>query len=752
MTDSSKFKWVGARPVRPDGVDKVTGRAQYGADFALPGMLWGAILRSPHAHARITRIDAKRALDLEGVHAVVTAEDFPEIASEAAFIGEGQTNYRHLSMNVIARDKALYAGHPIAAVAATSRAVAEQAIALIDVEYALLPPVLDIPSALADDAPLLHEDLFTQGLEETPSAPSNLASRCEVGIGDPDAAFAGAELVIEREFETQPVHQGYIEPHACLAQAGADGRVTIHCSSQGHFMVRAYTAKLLGVDLSQIRVIPSEIGGGFGGKTTVYLEPLAAALSRKAGRPVKIVMSRGDVFRATGPAPATRIRVKIGARRDGQLVAADATLHYEAGAFPGSPVQAGAMTMFAPYALEHVRAVGYDVVVTKPKVAAYRAPGAPMAAFAVETIIDEIAEALEIDPVDLRLRNAAKMGTQAPFGPRFKAIGCVETLEAVKAHPHYSAPLGPNQGRGVAAGFWFNGGMQSTAGVNVNEDGTLSVISGNPDIGGSRASLAMMAAEELGIDYARVSPIVADTNSVGFSDLTGGSRVTFATGMAVVDAARDVVRQLRERAAALFEVEVGAIEWRDGAAHVVGDPAARSADLLELATRAARMGGPISSNVSLNARGVGVAFGAHICDVEVDPETGRVEIIRYTAVQDVGRAIHPSYVEGQLQGGAAQGIGWALNEEYRFDAEGRLLNPGFLDYRIPVASDLPMLDTVLVEVDNPSHPYGVRGVGEVPIVPPIPAVANAVYAATGVRFRTLPMSPPRVLAGILAGA
>jgi CO/xanthine dehydrogenase Mo-binding subunit len=538
-----------------------------------------------------------------------------------------------------------------------------------------------------------------------------------------------------------------------VASTGSDGKATLWCSSQGHFMVRSYCAKLLGMDLGQIRVIPAEIGGGFGGKTTVYLEPLAILLSTRSGRPVKMVMSREEVFRATGPASATRILVRMGCTRDGLLTGAYARLEYEAGAFPGSPVMAGCMTAFAPYDIADVCAEGYDIVVNKPKVAAYRAPGAPMAAFAVESVVDELAEELGIDPVDFRLQNASQEGTVASFGPKFKVIGNRETLDAVKAHPHYKAPLGPNQGRGVASGFWFNGGMQSSAAVAVAEDGTVSVISGNPDIGGSRASLAMMAAEELGIHLERVNPLVADTASIGYSDLTGGSRVTFATGMAVVEAARDVIRQLRERAAAIWGIEVEEVEWCEGEARARNGQGDREPlGLPEIASKAARTGGPISGRASLTARGVGVAFGAHICDVEVDPETGRVQIVRYTVVQDVGRAIHPSYVEGQMQGGAAQGIGWALNEEYVYNENGEMENPGFLDYRMPVASDLPMIDTVIVEVPNPRHPYGVRGCGEVPIVPPIPAVANAVYHATGVRMRDLPMSPPRLLAALDAAS
>ncbi|MBW2382706.1 MAG: xanthine dehydrogenase family protein molybdopterin-binding subunit [Deltaproteobacteria bacterium] len=752
MSEEAKFRWIGTRVVRPDGVDKVTGRATYGADFALPDMLWGRVLRSPHAHARILSVDTSRALAHDGVEAVITSQDLPDIPSEEAFVGEQPTNFRELSHNVMARGKVLYHGHALAAVAATTPEIAASALDLIEVDYEVLPHVLDMPAAMAASAPSLHRDLEPAGFAAGATVPPNVSRRIELGHGEPDQGFAAADVVVEREFTTKPVHQGYIEPHACLVQANPDDDITIWSSSQGHFMVRAYTAKLLGIELSKVRAIPAEIGGGFGGKTTVYLEPLAAQLSRISGRPVKMVMSREEVFRATGPALGTRIRVKMGCKQDGRLTGAEAVLHYEAGAFPGSPVQAGAMTMFAPYELEHVRVTGYDVLVNKPKTAAYRAPGAPMGAFAVETVIDELAEKLEIDPIELRLRNAARKGTQAPFGPRYREIGCVETLEALRSHPHYTAPLGPNQGRGVALGFWFNAGMQSSAGLNVNEDGSVSVISGNPDIGGSRASLALMAAEEMGIDYEKVGAWIADTASIGFSDITGGSRVTFATGMAVVEAARDVKRQLCERAAAIWEVEPERVKWVEGEARLEGEPDREPLGLVDLAQRAARTGGPISGRASLTARGVGMAFGAHICDVEVDPETGRVEVIRYTAVQDAGRAIHPSYVEGQMQGGAAQGIGWALNEEYVYDEDGKMCNPSFLDYRMPVASDLPMIDTVIVEVPNPRHPYGVRGVGEVPIVPPIPAVVNAVHAATGVRYFDLPLSPPRVLAGIEAAA
>jgi CO/xanthine dehydrogenase Mo-binding subunit len=354
-----------------------------------------------------------------------------------------------------------------------------------------------------------------------------------------------------------------------------------------------------------------------------------------------------------------------------------------------------------------------------------------------------------MDPIALRMKNAVRDGVKAAYGPTYKNIGYVETLEAIAEHPHYKAPLGPNQGRGLAVGFWFNVGGESTAAVNIVEDGSAVVISGNPDIGGSRASMAMMAAEVLGLPVERVRPIVADTASIGFSMLTGGSRTTFATGMAVTQAAQKVVEDLKRRAADIWEVGIDQVEWVDGSA-VCLDAAKAKPDLTlaAIAAQSARTGGPIGATVALNAQGAGPGFGVHLCDVEVDPETGHVTILRYTAAQDVGKAIHPSYVEGQVQGGVAQGVGWALNEEYVFDRDGRMENPGFLDYRMPVASDLPMIDAILVEVANPRHAFGAKGVGEVPIVPPLAAVANAVSAALGVRIRDLPLSPPRVRAAI----
>jgi len=748
--NKSDLRVVGTRPVRPDGVDKVTGRAVYGADAVLAGQIVGKVLRSPHAHARIVSIDTSKAMAIKGVRAVITAADLPNIPSEEAFVGEGPMNFRDLSLNCMARTKVLYEGHAVAAVAAMTDALADQALAAIDVKYEVLPHVIDVEEAMAPGAPILHDDLFTAGITPKPTTASNVAKKVRFTIGDVEAGFKAADVIIEQRYTTAPVHQAYIEPHACVAAWSADGQCTVIASSQGHFMIRSYCAKLLGIDVAAIRVVNAEIGGGFGGKTLVYLEPLALALSKKSGRPVKMVMTREEVFRATGPTSGAVVEVKIGATNDGKITAAQAVMKYQAGAFPGSPINPGLMCAFAMYDLANVDVLGYDVVSNRPKVAAYRAPGAPISSWAAECAIDDLALKLGMDPIDLRMKNAAKQGSKTVYGVTHGVIGYEEVLQAAKAHPHWSAPLGKNQGRGFATGFWFNIGGESTGAVFVNEDGTVNVVSGSPDIGGSRASMVMMAAEVLGISYNKCQAVIPDTSSVGFTHVTGGSRVTYATGMAVTQAAQAVVEDLKKRAAMIWDISPEAVEWKDGQAVPAGANAGGfdPLPLAAIALKAAKTGGPIGSEISVNAQGAGPGFGAHICDIEIDPETGHATILRYTAVQDVGRAIHPSYVEGQIQGGAVQGIGWALNEEYVYNKKGLMDNAGFLDYRIPVASDLPMIEAVLVEVPNTRHPFGVRGVGEVPIVPPMAAVGNAIRGALDLRMFHLPMSPPRLRAAV----
>ncbi|MSQ42006.1 MAG: xanthine dehydrogenase family protein molybdopterin-binding subunit [Dehalococcoidia bacterium] len=754
---NKQYRVIGTRPLRPDGTDKVTGRAAYGADVKLEGLLYGQVLRSPHAHARIKSINTKKAEALPGVKAVVTAQDFPPPPPGSINLGESTANFQFLKDNLLASTKALYHGHAVAAVAAVDLHTAEDALALIEVQYEPLPHVVDVREAMLDSAPVLHDSLRTQiraaGIAPRPDRPTNVASHMRLQKGEIEKGFAEADVVIEREFETSMFHQGYIEPHTSTAYWNKDGEVSIWTSSQGPFGVRGQVAALLQLPVSKVHVTPMEIGGGFGGKIPTYLDPITALLSRKSGRPVKVAMTREAVFEGTGPTSATFSRVKIGAKKDGTLTAAQVYLAYGAGAFPGSSVGAGAMCALAPYVIPNTQIDGLDVVVNRPKTEAYRAPGAPAAEFGVEAVMNELAERLDIDPLELRLKNIASEGALNASGQPWGKIGAREVVMAMKEHQHYNSELqGEHVGRGVALGFWFNGGMESASSAKTNDDGTVSLILGSVDIGGSRASLAMQLAETLGVPYEAVKPKVVDTDSVGFTMVTGGSRTTFAGGWVAYELGVQIRGKLVERAARIWEVPVDQVSYGDDG--VIRGPKdaegkERKLAFTEIAGQLARTGGQIAVSASVSKNTQGAAFAGHIVDLKVDTATGKVDVLRYTAVQDVGTAIHPSYVEGQIHGAVAQGIGMALLEEYVYGADGRLQNASFLDYRMPTTLDVPMIETVLVEVPNPGHPYGVRGVGEVPIVPPQGAIQAAVYDAIGVRFQHTPMSPRVILDELL---
>jgi len=761
VLSNEEFDSIGSTPIRHDGADKVTGRARYGADNNMPGMLYGKILRSPHAHAVIKSVDASAAETLPGVHAVVTSADWPETSMKLTDLAEGSIhNLGFLSMNVLARGKALYKGHPVAAVAAVSPHVAEEATKLIKVVYEVLKPVLSAEEGMAPDAPILHERLAAVSSpalrpggileDDAESMRTNIANKFEFSLGDVEQGFKDADVIVEKETTTQAVHQGYIEPQAGVAHWQADGKVTVWSSSQGQFTVRDQTARFLGIPVGQVKAIPMEIGGGFGAKGITYVEPIAALLSQKTGRPVKVQLTRTEVFEATGPTSGTKIKVKIGATKDGKLIAGEAELIYEAGAFPGSPVGAAVQCMMGQYDIPNGHLTAIDVVINRPKAAAYRAPGAPAAAFCMETALDELAEKLGIDPLEFRLMNSGKEGSRRVTGPVNPHVGYIETLQAAKDHQHYNTKLeGKLRGRGVASGFWGNNSGPASAVAVVNSDGTVSLTEGSPDIGGSRVAMAMHVAEVLNIPVEDVKPQVGDTDSIGFTSNTGGSSVTFKTGWACYNVAQSVKQQMVERAAKIWEIPDEDVEYKEAVLQHKSDPELKLT-FKQIAARMIPTGGPIVGSSGVNPPGPGPSIGVHVVDVEVDTETGKVDILRYTAVQDAGKAIHPAYVEGQIQGGAVQGIGWALNEEYVYNDDGALLNSSFLDYRMPTSLDLPMIDTVIVEVANPNHPYGVRGVGEVPIVPPMAAISNAIYDAIGVRMNDLPMSPDKVLEALWA--
>jgi CO/xanthine dehydrogenase Mo-binding subunit len=734
-----KLKIVGTSPIKHDGIDKVTGRAKFGADLFLPGMLVGKILRSPHPHALIKSIDTSAAEALPGVKAVVTRADFPELPNGSA-AGD-------MSRNAMARERALYDGHPVAAVAATSESIAKQALKLIRVDYEVLPHVIDPIEAMKPDAPVLHDHIRTKGVKDAADKKTNVVERLELKMGDVDAGLAQADVIVEHEYDTKPMHQGYIEPQGCVATCTEDGQVELWCCTQGPWVFRDRLTEILKIESSKIRVTQSELGGGFGGKTGFYGEPVAILLARKSRCPVKIVLTRGEVFRGTGPVSGTRSRIKMGVTRDGKITAADAELVFQTGAFTGSMFFNAPQAMFTRYDLKNVKTVSYEVVSNRPKVNSFRAPCVPQVVFGVEGVVNELAQKIGMDPLDLRIKNAATEGYKTIYGETFGPIGFLETLTAAKNCDHYRSPVPAGQGRGVATGFWFNRGGETTGTLNIAADGSVNIILGTSDVAGSRISISMMAAEELGIPVDKVRATMADTHALGWNRITAGSRTTYSSGMVIIDSARKAITELCRRAALIWGVPEDGVVFEDGycrpASSNVGEFPPLS--IAEIAGKTTLTLGAIAGHSEMNVTGAGPGFGVHIVDVEVDRELGRVDIKRYTVVEDAGKAIHRLQVEGQYQGGAVQGIGWALNEEYVYGDDGRLQNPSFLDYRMPVASDVPMIDTEIVEVPNPRHPYGLRGVGEVPVTPTMAAIANAIGAAIGVRPRSLPMSPPKIL-------
>lgn len=752
MTTTEKpqeFSVVGTRPIRHDGMDKVLGRAVYAADVRLSGMIHGAVLRSPHAHARITRIDTAGAEAMTGVFAVMTGNDLPSIASGALDLGETVDDTAWTSDRIMAHDKVVFKGHPVAAVAAIDQNTALEAIKRIDVEYEVLTAVISLEDAMKPDAVVIHEGVIGDHLGEKVKH-TNIAAHTRTEFGDPDAAFESSATVIERTFVISRAHQGYIEPHASTAFWAPDGKITVWTTTQSPFGVRKTMSAILEQSVSDIKVIPTEIGGGFGGKIPVYLEPIAAILSRKAGRPVKIQMDRRAVFEASGPGPGGTVKVKMGVDTKGKITAATADIRYGAGSYPGASINPATAGIFACYEVPNVRIDAYDVVINMSKTAAYRAPGTPQATFASESLVGELCEIIGMDPMEFHLLNASAEGTRRPDGPVFPRIGNIAAMEAIRDSDHFQSTIaastnGKLRGRGMASGYWNGIGNKSSVTINVNEDGVVSLIEGNPDIGGTRTTIAMQAAEVLGVAAEDVHPAVGDTDSVGYSDLTAGSRTTYAVGTAAIEAARLVVDEMKQRVAMIWETEATNVEHAGGVFINTKAPD-QHFTFKEAAAKLGQTGGPVAKTGTVNVRGSGGgSFGTHLVDVEVDPHTGKVEILRYTAAQDAGKAVHPSYVEGQFQGGAVQGIGWALNEEYYTSDDGVMVNSTFLDYRMPTSLDVPMIDAIIVEVPNTNHPFGVRGIGETSIVPPAPAVANAIANAIGVRLYQTPMNPGRIL-------
>jgi len=745
--DKKEYKVIGTRPIRHDGYDKVTGRAQYGADIKLPGLVFGAVLRSPHAHAIIKNIDTSEAEKLSGVLAVMTAKDLPRLENIQRASAEESGSEKHLSENVLAHKKVMYKGHAVAAVAAGDINTAEEALNKIKVDYEVLEPVINVDQAMDKDAPIILEGFEADHLGKK-VLNTNVALHEIHDFGDVEKGFSESDFVLENEVNMQTVHQGYIEPHNATAIWDEEDRVKIWTSTQGSFTVRDSVSKVLGLDVSRIRVTPMEIGGGFGGKIPIYLEPLAAVLSRKSRRPVKLIMTRTDVFESTGPAPGGKVKVKLGVDSSGKILAASAVIKLEAGGFPEAFIEAASQCVFSCYDIPSTRIEGYDVIVNKPSSAAYRAPGSPQVAFAIETLVDEICDKKGWDPLEFRVKNVARKGTRTALGPLYTRIGLEECLEAAKKSDHWNSklndnlPSGKKRGRGIASGYWFNIGFKSHVNLALNSDGTVALTEGSTDIGGTRVAISMQAAEVLGIPAEDVRPSVVDTDSIGYTDVTGGSRTCYATGYAAYLASQKLIEEIEEKAALKWDIDVTEVVYENGIIKSKSNSELKMT-LKEFADDSP--GGPVTANASVDLEEAGGGFGVHIADIEIDENTGKTDVVRYTAIQDCGKAIHPSYVEGQLQGGATQGIGWALNEEYYMSQDGRMENSSYLDYRMPISLDLPMIDTILVEVPSEEHPFGVRGVGETPIVPPIPTISNAIHNALGIRMSSTPMKPSSII-------
>ena len=751
----AELKVVGTRVPRVDARERVTGEAIYPADLDLPGMAHAKLLRSPHAHARIRGIDISRAAALKGVLAVVTAADFPELPVGATIpMGEVGYDMWMVAQVNLARHKVHWVGQPVAGVAAVDVHVAEAALALITVDYEPLEPVLDIAAAMRPDAPLLHEHVYTKGVEPRPRAPSNVCSRVAIVRGDAARALREAAATAQASVKVDTAHQGYLEPQVTVAQVDANGFATVWASTQGQFTTELMIARMLGLPQSKLKVVPLEIGGGFGGKIAIHGEAVAVRLAQKCRRPVKLLLTREEVLQGgSGPAAGALIDIAVGADREGQLVAIDGIYRMDAGGLPGLSPSLLMQASAALYQCPNLNLVGHDVVTNKPRTEAYRGPGGIQAAFAMEQAMDALCQRLDLDPLAFRKRNASVTGSTMPIGTPFPSIGLTTILDRVGEHPCWRDPLPQNRikgryprGRGLALGYWRGTSMTSAAHITIAGDGRPMVTMGAVDLSGTRTTMAQVVAEEFGLPLEDIHIHTGDSKSVGYSDGAAGSRVARTTTAALVEACADALGQLRKRAAEKLQRRPEDLDYAAGRFHVrdAGGPAITLPELMQ----ATLTDGAVVGRGSSTKLPLGVEIGAHVCDVEVDTDTGLVTVLRYTAFQDVGLALNPAAVEGQIEGSVVQGLGWALMEGFDYATDGRLRNASLLDYRMPTALDVPKIDCVIVETPVPGVPYGVRGVGEVPIVPPGAAVANAIARATGVRMTRMPMTPERVLAAL----
>jgi CO/xanthine dehydrogenase Mo-binding subunit len=752
-SDTNGHKYVGKPVKRLEGPAKVTGRTIYADDMKLPHMLHAKVLGSPYAHARINAIHTAKARAFPGVEAVITAGDLPNYK-------KNPTNRRSI---VFPDDEAIFLGQPIAAVLASDPHVAEQALALIELDLEALPPVVDPLEAMKEGSPLVHGTLGDidrseeQGhvavdLEagDQEGKASNVASVTPFKRGDVAAGFAEADVIVERAWRSAMVHQSYIEPHSTIADYDTSGELSIWTSTQAPFYIREELAATLGIPESKIRVTATEVGGGFGGK--IYLtELMVALLAMSVRRPVKYIMSRGEDMHAATPAPFAQVDLKTGMKKDGTITAIQAKLVYDSGAYPGASVAAGALLVGGYYKCENLDIIGYEVLTNKVSVGALRAPSAHNASYAIECHIDMMASELGLDPIEVRLKNAVVEGDPLPSGQAYPRIGLVECLRAMSESKLWKSRSAskqhPNRGVGLAVGGWMGGLQPASAVVAMNPDATFNVTVGAADITGVNTTFQSITAEVLNVPPEDITVTYGDTKTAPYAGMSAGSKTTYTVGRAVKLAAEDARRQILEVAATRMECSADDLEIADGAARMIGDHE-KAIDLKRIGRWTTNFGARFPVVVgrgAITATKMAPGFTCQAAEVEVDPDTGEITVLQYAVAQDAGFAINPLSVEGQMQGGASQGLGIALWEEMQYDKDGRLLNANLLDYRLPTARDLPPIETIIVEVPSEEGPFGARIVGEPSIVPGAAVVANAVADATGAWVTEAPLTPERVL-------
>ena len=745
---------IGQPRRRRDGEPKVRGTTRYTGDMPVHGLLHGRLVLAAEAHARLRGIDASAALALPGVVAVLTADDLPLDPAAAGRAG-----------TPLARGEILWSGQPVALVVAESEAAAQDAADLVDVDTEPLEAVLDLEAAMADDAPAARLEAVAEGGSEAgahggaagaddaeePASP-NVAVRQRMASGDAAAGLDGADVVVSGRFRTNWVHQGYLETQVALAWTEPDGAVSVTSGTQGVFNARSTIAAVLGLPLDRVRVRTAPIGGAFGGKLLIP-EPLAAAAALKLGRPVRLVFGRSEDFAAANPAPSQLIDLEIGATREGKLTAIRGTIVADRGAMTEMGVETiSAVLSAGPYNWPAHDLTAIGVYTNRVGAGAYRAPGAPPAAFALETLIDELATQLELDPVELRLANVCQAGDTGLDGQEIKSFGARECLDALREHPLWAgrAELPEGEGVGLALGFW-PGGLEPAAAIcRLDADGKLTIVTAVADISGVENALATIAAATFGVGEESVRMSAGDTGSAPFGGVSGGSKVTYTFGVAVERAARQARERLLNVASAELEIAPEDLEIADGEVRPVGAPG-RALKLADIASKTLTFGSPyepIEGYAGVAQVSRAPAAAGHLSHVRVDPETGGVTLLAHVIAQDVGRALNPALVEGQMHGGTAQGIGWALLEELAYDEYGQLRSGSFAEYTLPSAELVPPIETLIVEVPAPDGPFGAKGVGEPPVIAVPPAVANAIAAASGARLRELPMTPMRVWAAL----